>query len=256
MLNYDGGDRGWSKYNQYRHYQTDWLGFNGDWKLFDNGKPIILHESVSVMGEYVYELCSKFNKSKVYTYIKPLNNIGPFIHVSIPYDLDIIRESEVVKNPLDRINAAFYSFKDKKFDVTSGGCLLSSIPWINSYNVRYDIINNKLAERPVIGSTLNDKINESKKYKYSMVCENCIIDGYISEKLLDAIAADTVPVYIGAMLPPYLEDVVIRPRDYPKIQEISDVSYLEKLDKVRKLRDSYELSKQFDYKLFWEKLGY
>jgi hypothetical protein len=44
-----------------------------------------------------------------------------------------------------------------------------------------------------------DKFSVISKYKFTLVIENCITEnGYVSEKILDAFQARTVPVYLGA----------------------------------------------------------
>lgn len=50
----------------------------------------------------------------------------------------------------------------------------------------------------VLGKTQKDKYDFLKKYKFSIVCENDKKNGYITEKVLDAFAAKTIPIYYGA----------------------------------------------------------
>lgn len=55
--------------------------------------------------------------------------------------------------------------------------------------------------RPAVGRYLGkiaDKISFLEEYKFSLVIENC--DSYVSEKLVDAIVAGTIPLYIGGNL--------------------------------------------------------
>ena len=50
----------------------------------------------------------------------------------------------------------------------------------------------------VLEKNQEDKYDFLKKYKFSIVCENEKKNGYITEKVLDAFAAKTIPIYYGA----------------------------------------------------------
>mgnify|MGYP002081783418 CR=1 FL=1 len=47
------------------------------------------------------------------------------------------------------------------------------------------------------GKNVDDKIEFQKQYKFTIAFENSIMDGYITEKIVQAWAAGTVPVYYG-----------------------------------------------------------
>jgi hypothetical protein len=42
------------------------------------------------------------------------------------------------------------------------------------------------------------KFETLSKYKFNICFENCVIDGYVSEKIIDCFKANTVPIYWGA----------------------------------------------------------
>jgi hypothetical protein len=44
----------------------------------------------------------------------------------------------------------------------------------------------------------DDKLATTSRYRFSLCLENCVYPGYVTEKLFDAMLADTVPVYLGA----------------------------------------------------------
>lgn len=48
-----------------------------------------------------------------------------------------------------------------------------------------------------IGYRVKDKIKESKKYKFSIAVENSKSSGYCTEKIVDAFASNTIPIYYG-----------------------------------------------------------
>jgi hypothetical protein len=50
---------------------------------------------------------------------------------------------------------------------------------------------------PRIKGSVNDKIDSIASYKYSLAVENCVEDGYFTEKLTDCFATNTIPIYFG-----------------------------------------------------------
>jgi alpha(1,3/1,4) fucosyltransferase len=48
-----------------------------------------------------------------------------------------------------------------------------------------------------IGRSVNDKIEFIKKYKFNIAFENCASNGYTTEKIVEAMYADTIPIYWG-----------------------------------------------------------
>jgi len=55
-----------------------------------------------------------------------------------------------------------------------------------------------LSYRGSVPRNLNAKLDILSKYKFNLCFENCIADGYISEKILDCFKAHTIPIYLGA----------------------------------------------------------
>lgn len=47
------------------------------------------------------------------------------------------------------------------------------------------------------GKNVDDKIEFQKKYKFTIAFENSIIDGYVTEKIVQAWASGTIPIYWG-----------------------------------------------------------
>ena len=48
-----------------------------------------------------------------------------------------------------------------------------------------------------IGGPVADKFEFDKKHKFSIAFENCIAEGYTTEKIIQAFAAGTIPIYLG-----------------------------------------------------------
>lgn len=55
-----------------------------------------------------------------------------------------------------------------------------------------------LSYRGDIPRELGSKLSVLSRYKFNICFENCIADGYISEKIIDCFKAHTVPIYLGA----------------------------------------------------------
>jgi hypothetical protein len=49
-----------------------------------------------------------------------------------------------------------------------------------------------------IGNTVAEKIDFQRNFKFSIAIENACCPGYITEKIVEAYMAGTVPVYMGA----------------------------------------------------------
>ena len=70
-----------------------------------------------------------------------------------------------------------------------------------------------------LGLAPGSKITALRNSTFTLACENYLGDpGYVSEKLFDAMAAGSIPIYIGApgSLPPQLQGVVIDWSDQPR----------------------------------------
>jgi len=74
------------------------------------------------------------------------------------------------------------------------------------------------------------KLKIMSKYKFNVCFENCEVEGYISEKIIDCFKAHTVPIYLGA---PNIEKYIpkncfIDFRDFKDYQSL--LNYLENMD--------------------------
>ena len=77
---------------------------------------------------------------------------------------------------------------------------------------------------------VENKIEFLKKYKFSLSMENSDGDGYITEKIVHALQAGTIPIYYGD----YLVDEYINPKTYILIKGEKDIKakieYIKKID--------------------------
>lgn len=93
----------------------------------------------------------------------------------------------------------FYYINDNYVKVDSGGPVVNNIG-------------------KVIGKELKDKIDFCSQYRFNLSCENSNVDGYVTEKILDAFACQSVPIYWGNeyVKEDFNEDSFINVNDYIK----------------------------------------
>ncbi|SCY73215.1 glycosyltransferase family 10 domain-containing protein [Butyrivibrio sp. INlla14] len=77
---------------------------------------------------------------------------------------------------------------------------------------------------------VEDKMEFARHYKFAIACENASHPGYCTEKIVEAFAADTVPIYWGD---PYV-DKYFNPKAFVNCNEFSNiddvVDYVKKID--------------------------
>lgn len=88
-----------------------------------------------------------------------------------------------------------------------GFCSLVMSNASNCHPRRLEIVDAIEAYRPLayggafrnnVGSRVEDKISFISGYKFNLALENSVMPGYVTEKLLEPLAAATVPIYWGA----------------------------------------------------------
>ena len=88
-----------------------------------------------------------------------------------------------------------------------------------------------------IGGNVVNKINFLSSYKFSIAMENSEGDGYISEKIIDAFIAGTIPIYYGS----YMLDEYINPKAYILIKDNNNIK--KKIEYIKKIDSDNELYK-------------
>lgn len=253
---YRGGDRGGSLYKElYKACQTDWLAFDGHWRAVDDGRPVILHESISVFGQEMVMRFVGFIRSPILTYIPGLHGYRNFIHVPIPYDFTNIAPL-THPDPWNRPCQASYVFGRKWLTSHSRGQVYG-VKWENIDAYRHELSKNAAIICPEIDDLLISKLANAHSYRFGIACENAICPGYITEKLFDLLMADTVPIYFGAELPPPLEECVVRANlnDLERVIRSTDQSsYMDKIKKIRSVRANGALH-AYSYQSFTEKVS-
>lgn len=76
-----------------------------------------------------------------------------------------------------------------------------------------------------IGKICENKYEFQKQYKFSLAFENSKYDGYITEKIIDAFAAGTIPIYWGAedIIKEFNPKAFINCNDYASFSEVVDI---------------------------------
>lgn len=80
-----------------------------------------------------------------------------------------------------------------------------------------------------VGGPVSDKMDFISRYRFNLCPENSIVDGYVTEKIVEALAAGTVPVYWGCKdaCDEFNPDAFIRVNDF--------ASFADAFDEIEKL---------------------
>ena len=128
---------------------------------------------------------------------------------------------------------------------------------------RFDFIEKlSLYKKVDIGGHCRNNINRTvinkkqflSKYKFSIAMENSDGDGYLSEKIIDAFKAGTIPIYYGD----YMLDEFINPKTYILIKGENDIEkkikFIKEIDEDEKLYKSILKEKPIIDKYFLDKI--
>lgn len=132
-----------------------------------------------------------------------------FFNIKKPFPSLVNREMYV-----ERLNAIKFFSSDPNFDLYGRG-------WDRP--VRYTRAYDPFIKKSYRGK-IPDKLPVLEKYKFSLIFENCIFDGWITEKIVDSMYAGCVPIYWGA---PDITDYVPANCfiDYRKFKDFSELDY-------------------------------
>jgi hypothetical protein len=70
--------------------------------------------------------------------------------------------------------------------------------WMNPKKFFWPHIRNLRTTRSIYRGTVDSKYAALAKYAFSLCYENCVMDGYVTEKIVDCLYAGTIPCYLGA----------------------------------------------------------
>ena len=87
-----------------------------------------------------------------------------------------------------------------------------------------------------VGGPVKDKLEFQKKYKFSIAFENCSYKGYTTEKIVQAFAAGTIPIYWGD---PDI-DKYFNPKSFINANNLSIDEIIEQVKKIDESDDLYK----------------
>lgn len=91
---------------------------------------------------------------------------------------------------------------------------------INELN-KYKTIDSGGRYRNNVGGPVADKLEFSSQYRFTMAFENSKMSGYTTEKIFEAFAADTIPIYWGSprIAEEFNPDSFVNVQDYNSLEE-------------------------------------
>lgn len=74
-----------------------------------------------------------------------------------------------------------------------------------------------------VGGPVKDKMEFAKKYRFTIAFENSTMSGYTTEKIFEAFAADTIPIYWGSprIAEEFNPDAFINCHDFPDLKSVA-----------------------------------
>jgi len=123
------------------------------------------------------------------------------------------------------------SFVSSNKNFTVGQKLRHSLA--EKYKDEVDVIGSINGDR--IGDNIFDKLEGYKDYRFTIVIENCVQDNYFTEKITDAFATGTIPVYWGTenVKEVFNPDGIIMLTDDFDISQLTPELYEDKFDAVK-----------------------
>ena len=195
--------------------------------------------------------------TKIITYWRPLIQISPqlenrityfpFIHrfdLNNPNDLECIKEN----NNIGKQVCIILEKRDIAGDYNINGVdfkALDYLRWeyssnlgkrIDCYGQTWKPFSDKINYREAENRFLDQErvIDIMEKYTFALIIENCNGDGYVSEKIYDALTVGCIPLYYGNNnaqlgIPEdcYIDLKQISPVDLPKLLDSMDTQFIE-----------------------------
>lgn len=252
----DRGGHRWSK--QFPNFQLDWLGSSNEGRFLDNGVPILIQELVAVNGTTPHERAMRCKSCIAYTYVKDLLGYQNFKIIPFPnfYDFENL-PSVLHLDPLSRPRLAYMCYRSYHYNDQAGN-LFGKVDYINLGTIRRKLRDSIYTVSNPAGPTYADKVEATAQYRFGVACENCLISGYLTEKLFDCMMSDVVPIYVGYSIPDQLKDVVFRVQSVDELADIvhiDDTEYMRRLTLIRELRNKENFRKEYGSERFCKSVG-
>ena len=157
-------------------------------------------------------------------------------YIRWPLYAEDARFSQALTKHIIDTETDYYSRKFCNFVVSNGGDV---DPFRESF---YDILDDYShvdsggRYRNNVGRPVDDKYEFQKKYKFSLAFENSSTKGYITEKIVQAWAAKTIPIYYGApdVSKDFNKDSFIDYHDYDNVD-----SFMKEIKRVNEDKEAY-----------------
>lgn len=114
-----------------------------------------------------------------------------------------VMDTENMKAAINKVNRTEEDFKNRKgfcsFVVSSGGGVGDFRNWFFEQLSLYKKVDSggRFKNNLPDGQPVADKREFQEKYRFSLAFENTSFPGYVTEKIIDAWAAGTIPIYFG-----------------------------------------------------------
>ena len=198
----------WDTWNIYNNKFNEALGINNRVRVIEKGSienPDILFYSRYTKGEHLNYDCIKiyFTGENDFPDFNECDYALSFHEVTfgerhLRYPLYMLYEYDQLSNPLkisdkEAVNRKFCSLLMRN----SNNCDPKRLRIIDEVG-KYKDIDYGGSFRNNIGGNVDEKIPFIHGYKFNLALENSVVDGYVTEKILEPMVASTIPIYWGS----------------------------------------------------------
>lgn len=236
---------------------TNWLKeFNYEFEIVSNNPNIVF---ISVFGYSNHKQLSEKYKTVYYTGESGrmggrgqcLTRVNPYADLNLTFENS--PQYNNIRYPLWLIYAKTYNSENRKklanMTLTKkpihGFC---SFVYSNSVKHRNDFCKQLSSYKKVdaggnclnnVGKKIKDKLEFQTKYKFCIAYENCLQDGYTTEKIFDAYRSNSIPIYYGSSTinDDFNPQTFINAHDFNSIDSL--IEYIKKVDNDDDLYNSF-----------------
>ena len=158
-----------------------------------------VHKAAAVKRKVAWILEPRSIHPQTYAWIEQNNKLFDFV---LTFDEQLLDKGEnYLYYPHGRCWIKDYQHEDK---TKLCSIFASEKRMTHGHRLRHQVIDRYKTQIDCFGNYTNNRIDNKEQglseYMYSITIENAIIPGYWTEKLLDAFATKTVPIYYGDRL--------------------------------------------------------
>ena len=213
---------------------------------------------IAVNGSAPHERAIRCRSCIAYTYANELLGYENFKIIPVPnfYDFEHL-PSVLHLDPLSRPRLAYMSYRSYQYN-DQAATLFGKVDYINLGTIRRQLRHSIYTASDTVGPTYADKVGAMAQYRFGVACENCLVSGYLTEKLFDCMMSDVVPIYVGYSIPARLEDVAFKIRSVDELEDIVHIDndeYIRRLTAIRELRNNEDFRKEYGRDRFCKAVG-